>query len=201
MMKRSFTLIEILLVIALIAILAGIAIPNIEQNYMRTRDAERLADMEALKMGIEAFYQDWGYYPDHVSDPDYVGDEVGGGAVGVGECVGDYDYVNNVGIPHGVCNGARGFEEAMRRYMHGNVPSDPIYGAQGDNFYYAYDPLQTVDWCDGDATNDTTAPVLGFRRAETDRVRNLDRKDTCSSVGGGGLGLDVSEYNTALLAP
>jgi type II secretory pathway pseudopilin PulG len=196
-MKRSFTIIEVSLIVALIAILTAIAIPNIENFMMRSRDTRRLADMELLGEAFEAFYADKGRYPDHANDG------IGGG-VGNGECIGDFDFFNSVAKPDDdQCNGAGVIEKVLRPYLQGNMLSDPLYhlfASNNPNYYYAYDSWHGVSWCDSVAANNTQAPVFGFRRAETQEVRQmcLDRKAACS---GPELELDQADYNVALIAP
>lgn len=59
-MKRdkAFTLIELLIVVAIIAILAAIAIPNFLEAQTRSKVSRMMADMRSVTNGIESYYVD-----------------------------------------------------------------------------------------------------------------------------------------------
>jgi prepilin-type N-terminal cleavage/methylation domain-containing protein len=68
MRKRhaAFTLIELLIVVAIIAILAAIAVPNFLEAQMRAKVTRCKADMRAMQTGMEAYRIDNGdYIPDN----------------------------------------------------------------------------------------------------------------------------------------
>lgn len=61
--KSGFTLIEILIVVAILAILTLTAIYSITQNLAKSRDARRKADLDRLKIAMEDYYGDKNEYP------------------------------------------------------------------------------------------------------------------------------------------
>jgi general secretion pathway protein G len=60
---RAFTLIELLIVVAIIAILAAIAVPNFLEAQTRAKVSRAKADMRSLTTAIEAYYIDNNQYP------------------------------------------------------------------------------------------------------------------------------------------
>lgn len=61
--RKGFTLIELLVVITIIGILATGAISVYTSQIQKARDTTRINDIEALKSGVEQFYQDKQEYP------------------------------------------------------------------------------------------------------------------------------------------
>src|SRR6187549_842092 len=58
----AFTLIELLIVVAIIAILAAIAVPNFLEAQTRSKVARAKADMRSLATGIDAYVVDHNSY-------------------------------------------------------------------------------------------------------------------------------------------
>ena len=61
--RKGFTLIELMIVIAIIIILAAIAIPNYLKMTQRAKKARVASDFDAIGTALEAYYTDWGAYP------------------------------------------------------------------------------------------------------------------------------------------
>jgi prepilin-type N-terminal cleavage/methylation domain-containing protein len=66
-MQKGFTLIEILIVVAIIAILASVVLIGLGPTQQSGRDARRLSDLSQAQNGIELYYQKCGYYPGGVN--------------------------------------------------------------------------------------------------------------------------------------
>ena len=67
-MRKAFTLIELLIVVAIIAILAAIAVPNFLEAQVRAKVSRCKADQRSLATAIESYVVDNNKYP-----PPYVG--------------------------------------------------------------------------------------------------------------------------------
>ena len=61
--QKGFTLIELMIVIAIIGILAAIAIPQFSRYRAKSYNAASLADARNLKTDFEAYYAEWELYP------------------------------------------------------------------------------------------------------------------------------------------
>jgi len=62
--KRSgFTLIEILIVVAIIAILASVVLVGLGPTQSLGRDARRVSDIHEVQNGLELYYNKYGIYP------------------------------------------------------------------------------------------------------------------------------------------
>jgi len=62
--RKSFTLIELLIVVAIIGILAAIAVPNFMNARLRAVIARVQGDIKALSSAVEMYAVDHGAYPD-----------------------------------------------------------------------------------------------------------------------------------------
>jgi general secretion pathway protein G len=71
--SRAFTLIELLIVVAIIAILAAIAVPNFLEAQVRSKVSRAKADMRTIATAIESYRVDNNNYPpENWQSPDLV---------------------------------------------------------------------------------------------------------------------------------
>ena len=61
--RKGFTLIEILIVVAIIAILASVVLVGLGPTQQAGRDSRRLSDLHEVQNGLELYYNKCGYYP------------------------------------------------------------------------------------------------------------------------------------------
>ena len=64
----GFTLIELIIVIALIGILATLVIPNLRQTPQRAKEAVLKADLHTFRDVIDQYFADRGHYPEDLQD-------------------------------------------------------------------------------------------------------------------------------------
>ena len=60
----GFTLVELLIVVAIISILAAIAVPNMLEAQIRSKVSRAKADMRTLSFALEAYRTDNNHYPE-----------------------------------------------------------------------------------------------------------------------------------------
>ena len=61
--QKGFTLIELMIVIAIIGILAAIAIPQFASYRATSYNTASVSDIRNLRTDLEAYYAEWDEYP------------------------------------------------------------------------------------------------------------------------------------------
>ena len=59
----GFTLVELMIVIAIIGILAAIAVPQFASFRQKAYNSAAISDLRNVKTNLEAFYKDYQQYP------------------------------------------------------------------------------------------------------------------------------------------
>lgn len=68
MKKNGFTLIEILIVVAIIGLLATLGLVSFQTSLRRSRDARRIAEIKAMQNAAEQYFADNQEYPLSTTD-------------------------------------------------------------------------------------------------------------------------------------
>jgi len=95
--RSGFTLIEILIVIAIISILSSVAIVGLPKIGGKGRDARRVSDMRQVQTALELYFTKNGNYP-NVSDWAGLSGALTGAGIGINQVPADpspsrtYDY-------------------------------------------------------------------------------------------------------------
>jgi len=77
----GFTLVEILIVIAIIGILTSIGLVTFNSSQIKSRDAKRKAHLQQISSALELYYNDKGQYPADDASGNIMG--CGAGAIAV----------------------------------------------------------------------------------------------------------------------
>jgi general secretion pathway protein G len=67
-LERGFTLIELMIVIAIMGILISIAQPNLKNSLIRAREAVLKEDLFQMRDAVDQYYADNGKYPATLKD-------------------------------------------------------------------------------------------------------------------------------------
>ena len=68
MARRGFTLIDMLIVMAIVALLLTIALPNYFASVDRSRELVLRENLRVLRITLDRFFADKGYFPDRLED-------------------------------------------------------------------------------------------------------------------------------------
>jgi len=144
-LRSGFTMIELLIVIAILAILTVLGISSFSTSQMKSRDARRKADLENIAKALETYYNDHGEYP--ISS-------------------------GNTGIAGQVWGNPFSDPDSLGETLYMNVlPSDPnsynyYYDSADGSYFQLYAYLENQQ--DGDLTRDAEDVVMVYSGTDCD---------------------------------
>lgn len=115
--SSGFTLLELLIVIAIIGILAAVVLASLSSSRVKARDTQRVAQLKEIEKALALYYTEYGQYPD--------GAEIGG----------TQNWFSNTSIGELVTEG----------YMP-VLPADPVYGSGLGGYHYCTDSQPTTGY-------------------------------------------------------
>ena len=106
---KGFTLLELLIVVVILAILAGLALPQYIRTVGRARESEGWQNLGILRSALSRYYAEWGEVATDwtgldITDPNAVTTGLFDYTVSAG--TGGYDYTLDA-TPRGTCAGCR----------------------------------------------------------------------------------------------
>lgn len=207
--RNGFTLMEMLIVIALIAVLVAIAIPTIASQLERSREAADLANVRAAyaQVSAEALLGD-PQFTVTVDLKQKQADWQSANPVNIGGIVhdkdqGDTDNWKGVAAPNGTCTVSYDKDHGIILTWSGKASAYPFNTAEKDFFQSLYD---TEFWKKGEMKNkdnfefDSRCPNSSYVPAINAEIQKLDnsllqQKDcTWAYLGNGRVGKEADRY-------
>lgn len=130
MNKKGFTLIELIIVVAIIGILASIVLVGLGGFRARGRDARRIADLKQVQNGLELYFARCGHYP------------------GTANCASNAAAATWSDMSSALLNSGLGVNQ---------VPDDPI---TANNYGYCREAASTGRYVIGSVLEDVNNPAL-----------------------------------------
>jgi len=165
--SRGFTLIEMMVVLLVVGVLAGIVLVNMFDVTKGGRDEKRVNDLELLKLGFRLYVEEYGTYPDCTGG---IQIEVGGSTITGGSSS---------------CADGTQMQAFLNSYFSGSrLPADPK-GPGSNDYYYYYDSIHN---CNDPASASTASRVIFAVNMERPVASN--KATVCGSATGVDGGYD-----------
>ncbi len=141
MKRHAFTLIELLIVVAIIAILAAIAVPNFLEAQTRSKVSRVKSDLRTLTVAVESYRIDHNRYPEGTDNPNNYPQEISNflGPLAPGY----YTFRTRGGAGGSGVVGSSFFGITTPIAYTTSVPLDPFALQTGGNLTYAYRPAKS----------------------------------------------------------
>ena len=109
--NRGYTLVELMVVVAIVGILANVGYANFQNFKSRARDAVRISDMASIEKALRLYEFQFERFPGPAD-----------GVPNSGQFIGEGQAIDTV----------------LRAYFTGDIPRDPLH--DGTIYFYSYDP-------------------------------------------------------------
>lgn len=153
---RGFTLIELVVVIAIIAVLAAIVMPAVATQIKNARDSRRMADIKELSGAFVKFATQNGFAPGDGIDPS------------CNECY------------NGKTSPSSNLNSQLAGFFSGGIPMDPL--GNTSKFFYYYDARHcNIDSCGG-PPNQATVHAMTMEKPERSNRNKFN--GICGGEGG-----------------
>src|SRR5947208_16896033 len=118
--RRGFSLIELLIVVAIILILAAIAAPKLNQNRMHAQETAAIREMQTIHTAETQYYSQFGRYATTLSE---LGPPTGGqeGASGANLIPGELAKGQHSGYKFTLTGGPNGYQLVAVRVVFGHT--------------------------------------------------------------------------------
>jgi len=157
--KNGFTLVELLIVIAIIGILSSVSMISLEQARAKARDARRLSDVAQARRAVELYFAEYGQYP-NINCHDLAGfagcNSIQYPNVGYSSWIRDLTDNMNIRLPDDPINMANGLDYNNYTYtgtthLYILTRADSL-SSDFANYYYILFRLESqdqIDTCEG----------------------------------------------------
>jgi len=156
--RSGFTLIEILIVVAIIAILASVVLVGLGPTQQAGRDARRLSDLREVQNGLELYYNSCGYYPGTDSAAPCVGYTAVGGYVALTGILKNFKALGVGAVPDDPTAGHHYRYSVIPTSGSGYVLGTTLENPSNSVFSNYEAPTNLSAYTDGDAVGTCTTP-------------------------------------------
>ena len=216
MFKKAFTLIELLIVVAIIAILAAIAVPNFLEAQVRSKVSRVKSDFRSVATAVEAYRVDNNKYPVGTDNPNNYPQVIADFFNPAGLAAGYYTFQTRTGSG-GLVGRDFGSITTPIAYM-STVPTDPFAQQAAGFLTYCYrnakdvqngwvltsfgpdtDIFENAGGKLGAGTTNTNPLSTAVDSKSPARLGDVNERAVISVIEGGSSG--VSRNSAALLIP
>jgi len=125
--KKGFTLVELMVVIAIISLLTGIIVSNLTSSRAKARDAKRISDVGQIQLALELYFDRCKSYP----VPEGVGVVPSDFTCAANENIKLSNYISKIPQPSTEAGQSSGYEYFVDNAI---APSDYILKAKLENY-------------------------------------------------------------------
>lgn len=152
--KSGFTIIELMVVVAIIGLLSSVILASLNGARVKARDAKRLSEKQQIKLALELAYDDLGQYPSSGGTWKCLGP--GGLTCWNGSYISSADIYNNLSLylPQIPTPDAVSGNRAHDAYLYySDHPSGVLGGPPGTYLIWYQEQEITAEECNTNPTN------------------------------------------------